>query len=203
MLLRVKRGHSCCQSSRANESSQSIRLSVNDVVWPRPWQTHTPSQSVVRHWPTAPSSVPFRFWLCAVIGHTVLAVLVVSPAVACGVAVQAAGLINPQASAVRSKLRLCFPTMTSPPLCLPTQAPTPHLYWLFLFSDSEESLFARQDVSEVWNMPPWYRNCVCLLVLDSELGVVKRFKFWKMNSRKKTLLFAGVITSLFFDTFLL
>lgn len=73
-------------------------------------------------------------WLCAVIGHTALALLVVSPAVACGGAVQAAGLINPEASAVSSKLQLCFPTMTSPPPILPTQAQPPQLHFLPPFS---------------------------------------------------------------------
>lgn len=101
---------------------------------PHTQHTRTPSQSFSCHWPTTPSIVPSLLWLCAVIGHTALALLVVSPAVACGGAVQAAGLINPEASAVSSKLQLCFPTMTSPPPSLPTQAQPPQLHFLSPFT---------------------------------------------------------------------
>lgn len=130
-ISRVKHGQCCCQWPHTNTNFQSSTLSTADVVWPNPCHTHnTPSHSFFCHWPTAPSIAPSLLWLCAVIGHTALALLVVSPAVACGGAVQAADLINPEASAVSSKLQLCFPTMTSPPPSLPTQAQPPQLRFL-------------------------------------------------------------------------
>lgn len=101
---------------------------------PHTQHTHTPSHSFFCRWPTAPSIAHSLVLLCAVIGHTALALLVVSPAVACGGAVQAAGLINPKASAVSSKLQLCFPTMTSPHQSSPPRRSL-HNFTFFPYTD--------------------------------------------------------------------